>query len=269
MPIPKTSAVRQRTAPVSHRHKPWTVLSAMQGTQTPTPVQVPLTRRYEVSWVDDHGQLDSFIRVAPAMPIFEEAFSAFTHGAVIPTTEGPVPVEDLEPGMAVETASGEIRTLRWVGAITLVPGASQAGDLASKVYRVTADAFGLGRPATDVTFGPAARLLNRDPAIRNALGCEAALAPIASAVDGVSVIEMTPVSPVRVYHLAFDGHHVIRTGGLEVETYHPGQDAHYSMSRELRDVFLSLFPHVETMQGFGRVMWPRFTEQEDGLLEIV
>ncbi len=269
MPTPKSTAARQGAVAVSHRHKPWTVLSALQTAQTPAPTPIPLTRRYEVSWVDDEGQLDSFVRIAPAMPVFEEAFSAFAHGAVIPTTEGPVPVEDLEPGMAVETASGAIETLRWVGAITLVPGAPKAGDLASKLYRVTADAFGLGRPGTDVTLGPAARLLNRDPAIRNALGCEAALAPIASAVDGVSVIEMTPVSPVRVYHLAFNGHHVIRTGGLEVESYHPGQDAHYSMSRELRDVFLSLFPHVETMQGFGRVHWPRFAEQEDGRLEIV
>lgn len=254
---------------VSHRHKPWTVLSSRQPGQTSAPGQLPLTRRYEVSWIGDDGQLDSFTRIAPAMPVFEDAFSAFAHGAVILTTEGPVPVEDLEPGMAIETATGSIETLRWVGAITLVPGVAKEGDLASKLYRVTADAFGLGRPSVDVTLGPAARLLNRDPTIRNALGSEAALAPITSAVDGVSVIEMMPVSPVRVYHLAFNGHHVIRTGGLEVESYHPGQDAHYSMSREMREVFLSLFPHVSTMQDFGQVAWPRFTEYEDGRLEIV
>mgnify|MGYP001814315207 CR=1 FL=1 len=267
MSIPKAVSGADRLGPVVQRNKPWTVLSA--GQRRPSREHIPLTRRYEVSWIDDDGQFESFARIAPAMPIFEDAFSAFAHGAVISTTEGPVPVEDVEPGMGIETASGSVAKLRWVGAITLVPGAPTSTDEPPRLYRITPDSFGLGRPATDVTLGPAARLLNRDPAIRNALGCEAALAPVATFSDGMGVIEITPASPVKVYHLAFDGHHVIRVGGLDVESYHPGADAHYSMSRELREVFLSLFPHVATMQGFGRVLWPRFEEQDDGNLQIV
>ncbi len=266
MQTPKT--LRTATAAtVTQRHKPWTVLSAMNARPTSRPVA--LTRRYEVSWIDEDGQFESFMRIAPAIPVFEEAFSAFAHGALIATTEGPVAVEDLEPGMGIETAAGTVETLRWLGAITLIPDAPNADEAPARLYRVTADAFGLARPGADVTLGPAARLMNRDPTIRNALGCEAALAPVASFVDGVNVVEINLVSPVRVYHLAFDGHHVIRTGGLEVESYHPGPDAHYSMSREMRDVFLSFFPHIATMQGFGRVLWPRFEEQADGEYEIV
>ena len=265
MSIPTTLPGAARAGVVAQRAKPWTVLTA--GQKRPAPQPVPYTRRYEISWIDDDGQFDSFVRIAPAMPMFEEAFSAFAHGALISTTEGPVPVEDLEPGMGIETASGAVATLRWVGAITLVPGAPSAKDKPPKLYRLTADSFGLGRPSTDVTFGPAARLLNRDPAIRNALGCEAALAPVSTFVDSMGVIEITPVAPVKVYHLAFDGHHVIRAGGIEVESFHPGPDAHYSMSKEMRAVFLSLFPHVATLQGFGRVLWPRFENAEDGELE--
>ena len=267
MNTPNRALGADRAGTVAHRNKPWTVLSASQS--RPAPQTIPLTRRYEVSWIDDDGQFDSFIRIAPAMPVFEEAFSAFAHGVLISTTEGPVPVEDLEPGMGIETAAGAVAKLRWIGSITIVPGAPSANDDPQKLFRLTADSFGLGRPSTDVTLGPAARLLNRDPAIRNALGCEAALAPVSTFADGLGVVEITPVSPVKVYHLAFDGHHVIRAGGVEVESYHPGPDAHYSMSREMRDVFLSLFPHVATMQGFGRVLWPRFETHEDGNLEIV
>lgn len=267
MPTPKSLAAAAGVAHVDRRHKPWTVLTATRPGLRPQ--EVKLTRRYEISWIDDDGTLDSFVRIAPALPIFETAFSAFAHGATVATTEGPVPVEDLEPGMGVETATGEVAPLRWIGAITLVPGAPSAADTPPRLYRVTADTFGLGRPAGDVTFGPAARFLDRTPAIRNALGCEAALAPVSTFADGVGVVEIAPVSPVRVYHLAFDDHHVIRVGGIEAESYHPGADCHYSMSRELRDIFLSLFPHVATLQGFGRVIWPRYEPQEDGNYEIV
>jgi hypothetical protein len=256
-------------ATVVRRNKPWTIRGGAQPAQAPTPRSRGLTRRYEVTWVDDDGAIENFTRVAPAIPIFEQAFSAFAHGAVIATEDGPVAVEDLVPGMMIETAAGTAERLRWVGAMTLIPGAPVSDDQPQCLYRVTADALGLGRPSTDVTFGPSARLVNRDPAIRNALGSEAALAPVSTFEDGVSVVALTPASPVRVYHLAFDGHQIIHAGGMEVESYHPGPDAHYSMSQELRAVFLSLFPHMETLQGFGRVLWPRFETNNGDEFELV
>lgn len=254
---------------VSYRNKPWTVTGAGQSRPASAPAPaVALNRRYDVQWMDDDGEIDSFVKVAPALPIFEEAFSAFAHGAVISTALGPVAVEDLMPGMEVETASGSA-TLRWVGAITLIPGKPGAFGEDQKLYRTTADAFGLGRPSTDVTFGPAARLLNRDPAIRQAMGSEAALTRIASYEDGMGVVGLTPVSPVRVYHLALDSHQVIRAGGLEVESYHPGSEAHYSMSTEMRGVFMSLFPHLAGLQDFGQVVCPRYELGEEGDYAIV
>lgn len=249
-------ALRGSSAVINRTNKPWTVNAAPQPRREAR--SVPLTRRFEVSWLAENGDIEDFIRVAPAIPIFEQAFSAFAHGALISTAEGPIAVEDLIPGTQVETAGGGTATLRWVGAITLVPGAPCTSDVPQRLYRINADTFGLGRPATDVTLGPAARLLNRDPAIRNALGCEAALAPVTSLEDGNSVVALNPVSPVRVYHLAFESHQVILANGIEVESYHPGPDAHYSMSSELRELFVSLFPHIDSLQGFGRVLWPRF-----------
>lgn len=229
---------------------------------------VPLTRRYEVTWLNDAGEIEDFVRVAPALPIFEQAFSAFSHGAIISTAEGPVAVEDLVPGMEVETATGEHATLRWIGSITLIPGAQAATNEPSHLYRVTADAFGPDKPSMGVTFGPGARLMNRTPAIRHALGSEAALTPISALVDGAQVIQMNPVSPVRVYHLAFDTHQIILANGMEVESYHPGPDAHYSMSNEMRAMFVALFPQVNALHEFGRMIWPRFEagDELEGLI---
>lgn len=267
MNSPRVSAAVGGPSRIMNRpSKAWTVRSApVQRRQVR---QVALTRRYEVMWLNDDCQIEDFIRVAPAIPIFEQAFSAFAHGVLINTAQGPVAVEDLVPGMEIETANGGTTTLKWVGAITLVPGAPSASDEPQRLYRITADALGLGRPATDATFGPAARLLKRDPAIRNTLGAEAALSPVSAMEDGVSVVALNPVSPVRVYHLAFDSHQVIMANGVEVESYHPGPDAHYSMSQELRELFVSLFPHIDSLQGFGRMMWPRFDSEAHETYEL-
>ncbi len=260
------SAAPVTSFPARPANQKWTVRSKSLPQRAPR--QTAVTRRYEVRWIDRTGQIDDFIRIAPAMPIFEAGFNAFTHGALIQTVDGPVAVEDLEPGMYIETASGRHVPLRWIGSITIIPGAPHTADRPEKLFRVTADALGLARPATDVTFGPGARLLNRTPEVRAETGSEAALAPVNSFADGVSVVEITPMSPTKVYHLALDSHDVILANGVEVESFHPGSDAIYSLTSEMHELFLSLFPHITGMDGFGRMLWPRFDPLAEELAGI-
>jgi len=44
----------------------------------------------------------------------------------------------------------------------------------------------------------------------------------------------------------------------EVESFHPGPDAVYSLSDEMREQFIALFPHKKNLHDFGRMLWPRF-----------
>lgn len=226
-------------------------------------VSVPYTRRYDVTWIDADGFLHDFSRVAPAMPIFESAFNALAHGALVATPRGPVAVEDLVPGMMVETATGEPARLRWVGSITLVPNAPDRGHVPDRLYRIVSDSFGLARPALDVTLGPGARLVDRSPEVCRQTGTEAALAPISTRVDGECVVEIRPAAAVRLYHLSFDAHRVIYVNGLEVESFHPGPEAVYSLSNEMREQFMALFPHKRSLGDFGRMLWPRFEATVD------
>jgi hypothetical protein len=223
---------------------------------------VPYTRRYEIQWLDASGQVEDFFRVGPAMPIFEAGFNAFAHGALISTTGGPVAIEDLMPGTMIETATGVPALLRWIGSITLVPNAPMRGDVPDRLYRVVTDSLGLGRPSSDVTLGPGARLLDRSPEVCRRLGTEAALVPAMTRADGECIVEITPVSPVRLYHLSFEQHHVIYANGVEVESFHPGPDATYSLSDEMREQFLALFPHKKGLHEFGRMLWPRMEASE-------
>ena len=98
--------------------------------------------------------------------------------------------------------------------------------------------------------------------MRAAIGAEAALVPVAAGADGYSIIEVTPVSATRVYHLATEGHQTIMAGGVEVETYHPGQELTLSLSEDLRQTYLQLFPHILSLGGFGRVLYPRLSTED-------
>jgi hypothetical protein len=205
--------------------------------------------------------VQSNVTVAPALPAFEAAFNAFTHGALIQTSAGPVAVEDLEPGTDLECANGQLTKLMWKGAITLVPGAPTLGE-PLKLYRVMPDAFGLGRPAQDQSFGPGARRLDRTPKLRAALGTETALVPLASMADGHSIIEVNPVSPTRVYHLVCEDHAIILAAGLEVESFHPGPETPLSLPSEMLQFFMRFFPHLNDVRDFGRLSTARMTAEE-------
>ncbi|MDD9921450.1 MAG: Hint domain-containing protein [Boseongicola sp.] len=225
------------------------------------PMNSKLTRRFEIEWWED-GEVKTQSRVAPALPVFEQAFGAFSHGILIQTSEGPVAVEDLEPGMMLETPEGHHVRLIWKGAITLVPGAPSLSEIPDKLYRVMPDAFGLGRPTQDQTFGPHVRHMNRDPNIRAAMGAECALVPLSNSVDGMSIIEVTPVAPTRVYHLACERHETILAAGVEVETYHPGPDVALSLSEEMMRHFLMFFPYIGNIRDFGRLAAPRINAED-------
>lgn len=220
-----------------------------------------VTRRFECEWLAD-GEVQDLVTVAPALPIFEQAFGAFTHGVLVNTTDGPVAVEDLIPGMYLECAGGGVSQLLWKGAITLVPGAPTIGERPDRLYRVMSDAFGLGRPVQDQTFGPHARRLDRSPMLRATLGTDMALTPISAVADGAGVIEVNPVSATRVYHLACEKHQAILAAGLEVETYHPGPETPLSLSDEMMQLFMGFFPHLNTIRDFGRLIAPRVSAED-------
>ena len=258
-PIAPRSAQRSQSVRTS---KPWTVRTPTRPLRPAVQSRsLPLTRRFELEWLDEDGQWQDLTRIAPALPAFEEAFAGFTHGTLIQTADGPVAVEDLAPGTDLATSEGETAPLLWKGAITIVPGAPTLRQTPEKLYRVTADAFGLGRPARDVLLGPDARLLSRKPSVRSAVGAEAAYVPVASLVDGMSVIEVTPVNPMRVYHLVTRRHQTILAGGLEVETFAPRTSMPESISHEMMAIFMTLFPHLETLRDFGRARWPRLSRE--------
>lgn len=216
-------------------------------------------RRYEISWLDRSGQMQDMVCSAPAIPVFEEAFGAFARGTLIPTSVGHIAVEDLCPGMMIETLDGDHVPLRWIGSMTVVPESMRMSGASEKLYRLTSDSFGVGHSAPDLLLGPHARYLMRNDMLKSYLGTGEALAPVSSLTDGMNVIEVSPISPVRCFHLALDRHAMIRANDVELETYHPGANTAARLPGELRAQFLALFPYIREMAEFGPMCHSRLS----------
>ena len=164
------------------------------------------------------------------------------------------------PGDEVQTLDNGVQRVEWIGAMMLDPkGARGPRARPERMYRITADTFGFGRPSPDLMLGAGARYLMRADALTSYLGTSQAMAPVPSLVDGVCVIEVTPISPVRNYHLALSRHSLIRVNGVELESYHPGMSAAGQLPGDLRGRFMALFPHLGGLGDFGALSRPRLS----------
>jgi len=246
------------------------VRAAQQGSLLPIPAggerkarqATPLTRRYEIVALTAAGRPREFTAVAPASPAFEAAFGAYARGTLIATPEGPVAVEDIAPGDMVETADEGAKPLLWKGAMTIFPDMPDVARRPVALTRITAEAFGIGRPTPDLVLGPWARLALRQAAFRTEVGSEQAMVPASALADDSGVLALRPVTPLRLYHLCLHGQQTIRANGLEAESFHPGDGAEMVMDRTGLGLFLELFPHADRLADFGPMRRPRLSAFE-------
>lgn len=193
------------------------------------------------------------------MPLFDSTFSAFARGSLMSTTQGYVAIEDLLPGDNLHTSSGEAAKILWIGSSTFVPAAP---DRRMPLDQIMANTFGVSRPSSFLTVGPSARLLQTPHHLRGNQGGTQMFTHASEFVDGVNVIEICPPTPVQMFHICLTRHAAITVGGMEMETYHPGSIATKDVSYEMRDLFLSMFPHIANTSNFGPLAHPRAPERK-------
>lgn len=196
----------------------------------------------------------------PALPVFDDTFAAFSHGTVLSGTQGSVAIEDVQPGEMLETHDGPAAKVLWVASSTVL-----AADTPRPIslIRVMPDSFGMGRPHAFTTFGPAARMLQTPHHLRGTHAGASMLTRLPEFADGTNVIEVTPPTAVRLFHIGCDRHAVINAGGLLMESYHPQLETLQNLSHSMRSVFLSMFPHVTQFADFGPLAHMRAPETQD------
>ncbi|WP_298839168.1 Hint domain-containing protein [uncultured Roseobacter sp.] len=222
----------------------------------------PGTRIADIAALRPDGSMVIGQRRIPALAVFDAAFSAFAQGTLIQTQHGQTAVEDLQPGDAVLTSDGQHSEITWIGSASFAP---TQGMGRMPLTRIMADSFGVSRPDSFVSLGAGARLLQSQPGTAKARDGQQVLTPARAFVDGVNVIEMSPPTPVRLFHIGLRGHAAVVAAGLEVESYHPGRDPLQHMSQTLSDVFMSLFPHISALSDFGPMKFARLSGDDADL----
>lgn len=226
-----------------------------------------IQRKYDIIYLGSSGQIEHVTRVAPAAGVFEDAFAALGHGAVLKTDMGPVAVEDLLPGDMVRLADGQYDTLLWRGTIMLQPDEDLKSRETGCLIRIMADALGYNRPSPDLILGPTARLFHKATGIRTLTGSDAAFIPARDFVDGTHIISLRPAAPVNVYQLGFARHERLSVNGIEIESLHPGTAFSLGLRGDMLAQYLSLFPHKHNFDDFGTMQHPRLRLRDLELLD--
>jgi hypothetical protein len=214
-------------------------------------------RNYEVAALRADGSIGLNTFKSAAFPIVDAAFSAFAQGSLLATVDGPVAIEDLQPGDTLRTTAGQDADIVWIGSSSYAPS-FQSGR--APLVRIMADTFGPGRPESFITVGPAARILQTPPHLRAFADGSPLLTPARDFVDGLNVIEVQPPTPVRLFHICLTRHAAIDVGGIAMETFHPGHALVRSSTHAQRDFFLNMFPRISHMSDFGPLAHPRAPE---------
>lgn len=214
----------------------------------------PLTRTIEAAALLSDQSVSESTFTVPASSTFEACAAAFARGTLISTVMGPIAVEDLIPGDLVETHRGP-QPVVWIGSTPYLPDFGGESSSLTHLLRFP----GLGMDQSDLLLGPAARLVIRQDRFTDLLNCEAVLALANDYIDGDRVLRITPPGPVQLYHFALQRHGIIRANGHELESYHPGRVSAADVGTSVRSVLQSMFMHLDDLEGFGDLAFPRTT----------
>jgi hypothetical protein len=135
----------------------------------------------------------------------------FAAGSMIATPAGQVPVEQLAPGMIVESLFGGPQPIRWVGR-RHVNCRRHPNPASVWPVRVRQHAFGPDLPSRDLYLSP-----------DHAIFLGAVLIPVKYLIDGAAIRQI-PQDRVTYYHVELDQHDVLSAEGLATESLLPQAD---------------------------------------------
>ncbi len=133
----------------------------------------------------------------------------FTEGTQILTDRGEVPVESLQVGDLVVTASGEQRPVKWLGHRTMDPRRHARPEIAMPV-RIRAGALRENQPSRDLVVSPG-----------HAIALDIVgeiLVPAFSLINGATIVQ-EEVESVTYWHVELDSHDLLVANGQATESY--------------------------------------------------
>lgn len=175
--------------------------------------------------------------------VLVDSVPCFVAGTMIATPDGPVRVEELQPGDMVITRDEGPQPLRWIG----MRRVEATGDFAP--IFIAADTFG---NHGDLFLSPLHRVLIHDSLAELLFGEREVLIAARDLVNDRSVRRIEG-GQVEYVHILFDRHQVVFSEGLATESFLPGPCTTSSFEAEIVDEICALFPEIdrETGQGYS------------------
>ncbi len=133
--------------------------------------------------------------------------ACYAVGTLIATPQGERAVETLSIGDSVLTASGRLRTIRWVGARRYA-GRFIARNPGVRPICIRAGALSEGLPRRDLCVSP-----------KHAMLLDGVLVPACLLVNGISVVQLSDIAEIDYRHLELDTHDVILAEGAASESF--------------------------------------------------
>ncbi|MDV7269902.1 Hint domain-containing protein [Thioclava sp. A2] len=176
----------------------------------------------------------------------------FTPGTMIETAQGPLPVEDLRPGMRVLTRDNGYQELRWAGQRKLARARLEAQPELNPI-RICAGALGNGLPDRDMIVSPQHRMLISGVRAELLFG-ENEVLVAALYLLGLPGVERLWPEEIIYIHLLFDAHEIILAESSWTESFQPGEVVLQSLeSSQLREI-LTIFPELKGKSPLN--VWP-------------
>lgn len=186
------------------------------------------TNTFSYTVADEEGNTDvGFVKV--------KTVPCFVAGTLIDTPSGPVPVEELEPGMLVMTRDNGPQELRWCGSSRR----RAEGRHAPVVFQEGA----LGDHGR-IALSPSHRVLITSERAELLFGQPEVLVKASHLVNDSTIRVQADGDEVTYVHLLFSRHEIVRGNGLDSESYHPGEETIGSFDEETRDEVLELMSEV-------------------------
>ncbi|CAH2600122.1 Hint_2 domain-containing protein [Rhodovastum atsumiense] len=152
----------------------------------------------------------------------------FVRGTRIQTDKGEQPVETLEPGTGVVTASGRIRPILWVGRRRLEPRRHPRPELIHPV-RIRRGAAGNFLPRRDLLVSPSLTI-----------GAGNITVGVWQLVNGATLASVASPDPIEYVHIALDSPDLLLAEGLPAESLHEDRRAGF----ENGGTVMVLHPHL-------------------------
>lgn len=165
----------------------------------------------------------------------------FASGTMIRTADGEIAVEDLRPGMLVQTRDDGLQPVLWVGLRRL-----DSVDLMSapnlRPIRIGKGALGSDTPARDLIVSPQHRILLRSRIAQRMFDAPEILVPARNllGVDGIAVAH--DLQEVTYVHFLLPEHQIVYAEGAESESLFTGTQALAALGKSARREIEAILP---------------------------